>query len=37
VELVLADGYITEVEKQLLHLVANTLNVNLNRLLDKYA
>ncbi|GBL10086.1 hypothetical protein MSj_01569 [Microcystis aeruginosa Sj] len=37
VTLVLADGYITDVEKQLLHLIANTLNINLNRLLDKYA
>lgn len=37
VTLLLADGYITDVEKQLLHLIANTLNINLNRLLDKYA
>ncbi|MCA2939992.1 MAG: TerB family tellurite resistance protein [Microcystis sp. M113S1] len=37
VELVLADGYITKEEKDLLHIIANTLNLDLNRLLDQYA
>ncbi len=36
IELVMADGYISEGEKDLLHIIANTLNFNLNRLLSQY-
>lgn len=36
IELVIADGYISEGEKELLHIIANTLNLNLNVLLNKY-